>query len=141
MIQYALTCENHHQFDAWFRNAETYDEQEARGIVACPVCSSAKVGKALMAPAVSRANSGKVAVASGHPKQAEIMQFLRAMRKKVVSEADNVGDRFAEEARKIHFKEAEARGIYGQATHDEVASLVEDGIEVMPLPSVPEEAN
>ncbi len=141
MIQYALTCENQHAFDAWFRNAEAYDEQEARGIVGCPVCGSAKVGKALMAPAVSRANSGKVSVAAGHPKQAEIMKFLSAMRKKLVSEAENVGDRFAEEARKIHFKEVEARGIYGQATHDEVVSLVEEGIDIMPLPNLPEEAN
>lgn len=141
MIQYSLLCENQHRFDAWFRNVAAYDEQLARGIVTCPVCASAKVGKALMAPAVSRAGSDKVALTAGHPRHAEIMAMLRAMRKKVETEADYVGDRFAEEARKIHYKEADARGIYGQATSEEVASLVDEGIEFLPLPQLPEEAN
>ena len=94
-----------------------------------------------MAPAVSRPHSDKVSLSSGHPQQAEIRELLRAMRRKVVSEADYVGDKFAEEARKIHFKEVDARGIYGEATHDEVAELVEDGVDFLPLPNVPEEAN
>jgi hypothetical protein len=141
VIQYSLACENQHKFDAWFRSAEAFDEQAGRGIVTCPICSSAKVEKALMAPAVNRSGSDKVAVAAGHPSQAEIREFLRAMRKKVTSEADYVGDKFAEEARKIHFKEADARGIYGEATRDEVAGLLEDGVDFLPLPNLPEEAN
>ncbi|MBK8083947.1 MAG: DUF1178 family protein [Devosia sp.] len=141
MITYALACENEHRFDAWFRSAEAFDEQLARGIVSCPVCASIRVGKALMAPAVARSGSDMVTVSSGHPQQAEIRELLRAMRRKVVSEADYVGDRFAEEARKIHFQEAEARGIYGEATRDEVASLVEDGVDFLPLPNLPDEHN
>ena len=141
MITYSLACENHHKFDAWFRSAEAYDEQHGRGIVTCPVCGSGKVDKALMAPAVARMNSEKVSLSTGHPMQSEIREFLRAMRKKVTSEADYVGDRFAEEARKIHFKEADARGIYGEATHDEVAELLDDGVDFLPLPQLPEEAN
>ena len=141
MITYSLACDNHHKFDSWFRSAEAYDEQHGRGIVTCPVCGSAKVDKALMAPAVSRTSSDKVSLSQGHPLQGEIREFLRAMRKKVTSEADYVGDKFAEEARKIHFKEADPRGIYGEATRDEVTSLLEDGVDFLPLPHVPEEAN
>jgi hypothetical protein len=141
VIQYSLVCEIDHKFDAWFRSAEAFDEQSARGIVTCPVCGSDKVGKGLMAPAVARSGSGKLAVTSGHPQQAEILQVLRAMRNKVMSEADYVGDKFAEEARKIHFKESDARGIYGEATREEVTALVEDGIDVLPLPNLPEEHN
>ncbi|WP_374627952.1 DUF1178 family protein [Devosia sp.] len=141
MITYALLCDNQHRFDAWFRSAEAFDEQLARGIVSCPVCASIRVEKALMAPAVARSGSDKVTVSSGHPQQAEIRELLRAMRRKVVSEADYVGDRFAEEARKIHFREADARGIYGEATRDEVAGLIDDGVDFLPLPNLPDEHN
>jgi hypothetical protein len=141
VIQYSLVCDQSHKFDAWFRNAEAYDEQAQRGIVSCPVCGSAKVGKAIMAPAVARTDTGKVAVSTGHPSQAEIRAFLSAMRKKVMAEADYVGDRFAEEARKIHFNEADPRGIYGEATREEVSGLLEEGIDILPLPHLPEEAN
>ncbi|MGV3490495.1 MAG: DUF1178 family protein [Devosia sp.] len=141
MITYSLVCDKAHKFDAWFKSAEAFDEQSGRGIVTCPVCGSGKVGKALMAPALSRVNSDKVSLSSGHPMQSEIRELMRAMRKKVMSEADYVGDRFADEARKIHFKEADARGIYGEATHDEVAELLDDGIDFLPLPNLPEEAN
>ncbi|HTJ58299.1 MAG TPA: DUF1178 family protein [Devosiaceae bacterium] len=141
MIHYALVCENEHKFEAWFRNAEAYDEQHKRGIVTCPICTSVSVEKALMAPAVSRANSEKVSLSIGHPEHARLREALQALRNKVTSEADYVGDKFAEEARKIHFKDIEARGIYGEATPDEVASLVEDGVDFMPLPNLPEEHN
>lgn len=141
MISYSLICNNSHKFDAWFRSAEAYDEQHERGIVTCPLCNSVKVEKALMAPAVSRMNSDKVSLSTGHPMQAQIREMLRTMRKKVTSEADYVGDKFAEEARKIHFKEADPRGIYGEATRDEVAELIDDGVDFLPLPHVPEEAN
>lgn len=141
MISYSLVCDNSHKFDAWFRSAEAYDEQHDRGIVTCPLCNSVKVEKALMAPAVSRMNSDKVSLSTGHPMQAEIREMMRTMRRKVTSEADYVGDKFAEEARKIHFKEAEQRGIYGEATRDEVAELIDDGVDFLPLPHIPEEAN
>lgn len=140
MITYSLACANQHKFDAWFRSAEAFDDQHARGIVTCPVCGSPKVEKALMAPAL-RMTSDKISVSTGHPMQSEIREFLRAMRKKVTSEADYVGDKFAEEARKIHFKESDPRGIYGEATRDEVAELLDDGVDFLPLPQLPEEAN
>jgi hypothetical protein len=140
VITYSLACANQHKFDAWFRSAEAYDEQHAQGIVTCPVCGSLKVEKALMAPAL-RMTSDKISVSTGHPMQSEIREFLRAMRKKVTSEADYVGDKFAEEARKIHFKESDPRGIYGEATRDEVAELLDEGVDFLPLPQLPEEAN
>ena len=141
MISYSLVCDNSHKFDAWFRSAEAYDEQAGRGIVTCPMCNSAKVGKALMAPAVARHNAETVSLSTGHPQLAEVRELMKAMRRKITTEADYVGDRFAEEARRIHFKEAEARGIYGEATHEEVTGLIEDGIDFLPLPNLPEEAN
>ena len=141
MISYSLICDRSHKFDAWFKSAEAYDQQAERGIVTCPICNSVRVEKALMAPALSRMNSDKLSLSSGHPQQAEIREMLRVMRKKVTSEADYVGDKFAEEARKIHFKEVDARGIYGEATKEEVAALGEDGVDFMPLPSVKEEHN
>lgn len=141
MINYSLVCDNDHKFDAWFRNAEAFDEQHARGIVTCPLCNSGKVHKALMAPSVNRTDRPKVPVSMGHPQQQQLREALAALRRKVVAEADYVGDKFAEEARKIHFKEADSRGIYGEATREEVASLIEEGVDFMPLPTVPEEHN
>lgn len=140
MIQYALTCEARHTFDAWFRNAAAYDDQAARGLLVCPVCNSHRVEKALMAPAVSRAPE-KVALSAGHPDHAKLIAAMRALKTKVMAEADYVGEKFAEEARKIHFSEAEMRGIYGEATPDEVTALIEDGIDFMPLPNLPDEHN
>jgi hypothetical protein len=141
VIQYSLVCENEHKFDAWFRNAEVYDEQHQRGIVTCPICSSDQVDKAIMAPAISRASSDKVSLSIGHPEHARLRAAMRALRDKVISEADYVGDKFAEEARKIHFKDVEARGIYGEATRDEIAGLIDDGVDFMPLPNLPDEQN
>lgn len=141
MITYALVCANDHKFDAWFRNAQAYEDQHKRGIVTCPICSSGSVGKALMSPSLSRAGSDRLAVSTGHPQQTELREAMMALRNKVTSEADYVGEKFAEEARKIHFKEADPRGIYGEATREEVAGLVEDGIDFMPLPTLPEEHN
>lgn len=136
MIQYSLRCSNGHQYDAWFKSAAAFDEQQARGIVSCAVCGDADVGKAPMAPAVPRTDGEKVSLSSGHPDGVKFREMLRAYRQKVTSEADYVGDKFAEEARKIHFEEVEQRGIYGEATRDEVAALLDEGIEFMPLPDV-----
>jgi hypothetical protein len=141
VIQYSLICENAHTFDAWFKSAAAFDEQHARGIVSCPVCTSGQVEKAIMAPAVNRTDNERVSLSAGHPEAHQVREMMRALRTKVTSEADYVGDKFADEARKIHFKEVEARGIYGEATRDEVAGLVEDGVDFMPLPNLPDEAN
>jgi hypothetical protein len=139
LIQYSLQCSNGHRFDAWFKSAAAYDEQQARGIVSCAVCGAAEVEKAPMAPNVARTDTDRVPLSAAHPDAAKIREMLRLYRKKVVDEADYVGDRFAEEARKIHFEEVEARGIYGEASRDEIAGLIEDGVEFLPLPDVGED--
>jgi hypothetical protein len=141
LIQYSLHCSQGHTYDAWFKNALAFDEQQARGIVTCAVCGDASVEKALMAPAVARTDGDKVSLSASNPDLAKFRELLRAYRQKVTSEADYVGDRFAEEARKIHFEEIEARGIYGEATRDEVVALAEEGIDFLPLPDLPEEHN
>ena len=141
MIQYLLQCSKGHQFDAWFRNAAAFDEQQARGIVTCAICGDGTVEKALMAPALSRTEERQAAPGRGPLDADKFREMLRQYRQKVTSEADYVGDKFAEEARKIHFEEVEARGIYGEATRDEVVALVEDGIDFLPLPGLPEEHN
>jgi hypothetical protein len=141
VINYSLVCANDHKFDAWFRNAGAYEDQHKRGIVTCPMCNSGNVGKALMAPSLSRAGSDKIALSIGHPQHAQLRDAMVALRNKVTSEADYVGDKFAEEARKIHFKEVDPRGIYGEATREEITALVEDGVDFMPLPTLPEEHN
>lgn len=136
MIQYSLHCAKGHSFDAWFRNAQAFDDQKARGIVTCAVCGDGAVEKAPMAPAVARTDQGKVSLSSAHPDAARFREMLRAYRQKVTSEADYVGDKFAEEARKIHFEEADQRGIYGEATRDEIAGLLDDGVDFLPLPDI-----
>ena len=135
MIQFALHCSKGHSFDAWFRNAAAFDEQQARGIVTCAVCGDDAVKKALMAPAVATSEKS-VALSAGVPDPAKLRAMLRAYRQHVIASADNVGTRFAEEARKIHLEETEARGIYGQATRDEVVALLDEGIDFMPLPDL-----
>ena len=136
MIQYSLHCSKGHRYDAWFKNAAAFDEQQARGIVSCAICGDGAIEKAPMAPAVARTDGEKVSLSSAHPDAVTFRELLRAFRQKVTSEADYVGDRFADEARKIHFEEVEARGIYGEATRDEVAGLIEEGIDFMPLPDI-----
>ena len=141
MIHYSLVCDKSHKFDGWFSNAAAYDGQKARGLVTCPICLTTAVDKALMAPSIARSTSEKVSLSIGHPQHQQLRDAMLALRNKVTSEADYVGDKFAEEARKIHFKEVDQRGIYGEATKEEVAALVEDGVDFMPLPNLPEEHN
>lgn len=141
MIRFSLICDNAHEFEGWFRSNDDFDTQKKRGFVDCPRCSSTKIEKALMAPAVSTSRKQeKIALAMGE-QQRQVMAEMRAFAEKVKADADYVGDRFAEEARKIYFGEADQRGIYGEATPEEARSLVEDGVEFMPLPVVPEDRN
>ncbi|WDR04706.1 DUF1178 family protein [Devosia rhodophyticola] len=141
MIQYALICDQHHEFDAWFKSAQAFDEQSAHQIVICPQCNSSAVSKALMAPAVGRKGAKKIDIAHTPVEAEKLRTALKAWRDKVVNEADNVGEKFAEEARKIHYNDAPARGIYGQASREEVVDLVDEGIELMPLPEFPDDKN
>lgn len=155
MIRYSLTCHAGHTFETWFRSSTDYDALAARHEVVCPSCGSVKVEKALMAPAVATAEKREartevarqmVPVANPQAaeiaaKRAELQAMMRQLREEVTKNADYVGDRFAEEARRIHFEDAEPRGIYGEATPHEVRELAEDGVPVLPLPRLPEDQN
>jgi hypothetical protein len=141
MIRFSLRCENAHDFDGWFRSNEDFDAQNGRGLVTCPACQSAHVEKALMAPAVSTARGQeKIALAVGD-QQKRVLAKLKELSETVRENADYVGDRFAEEARKIHFGESDPRGIYGEATREEARELLEEGVEFMPLPLFPDDRN
>lgn len=141
MIRFSLICDNEHEFEAWFRSSDDFETQKKRGFVDCPSCGSHKVEKALMAPAVSTARKQeKVALAMGE-EQRRMMTQMKAMAEKIRANADYVGDKFAEEARKIHFGEADQRGIYGEATLEEAKSLAEDGVDFMSVPVFPEDQN
>ena len=142
MILYELKCSNGHYFEAWFKDSTTYDLQEKQGEVACPICSNISVSKAPMAPAVStsrkKASRAHQPVPRMENPAAEIAQeFLQAagkMQKYVEENCDYVGDKFADEARAIHYGEAEERGIYGEATVDEATDLIEEDIPVNRIP-------
>ena len=141
MIRFSLTCENDHGFEAWFRNNEDFDTQKKRGFVECPSCASRKIEKALMAPAVSSSRKREKMALAMSEQQRQTMAQIKALTEKIREGAENVGDKFAEEARKIHFGETEPRGIYGEATQEEARSLAEDGVEFMPIPVFPEDRN
>ena len=147
MIHYDLICDKGHAFDGWFRDSAAYDEQAGRGLVTCSHCGSAKVEKQLMAPGIPVKSNRKaeaprrMVAAPADPKLAELMTMMRELRRHVEENAEYVGDRFAEEARKIHYAESEQRGIYGQATPDEAKELLEEGITVHALPRLPEDGN
>jgi hypothetical protein len=142
VIRYSLSCADGHAFEAWFADSAAYEAQKATGIVACPVCGSFDVGKALMAPSVSTARKkDSVRLAANVPERDETVAVLRKLKKHLTENADYVGPRFAEEARRIHYDEAEKRGIYGEASREDARALAEEGIEFHPLPMLPEEHN
>lgn len=141
MIKYNLNCSNGHEFEAWFRSADDFDQQKQRKLVSCPQCGTNDVNKALMAPAVSTSRKKQQVALAMSNEQKQFLEQLRAFTRQVRENAEYVGLRFAEEARKIHFGETEVRGIYGEATLDEARSLAEDGIDFMPLPILPEDRN
>jgi hypothetical protein len=141
MIRYTLRSEREHEFEAWFRSSADYDRAAKKGANVCVVCGSAEVTKALMAPAVSGTKKDTVTLAAPDPRSAAMRELVKEFRKKVTENADYVGDKFAEEARKIHYEEVEPRGIYGEATPDEARDLVEEGIGFQPLPPLPEDRN
>lgn len=161
MIRYALNCEQGHTFESWFQNSAAYDKQAKRGLVACPICGSAKVEKAIMAPRLSRAEPAaasppipmpatppppvappaKAPVSVMSPPERELRKKLKELREHITKNADYVGGRFPEQARKIHYGEIEHRSIYGEASPDEARELHDEGIEFHPLPILPEEFN
>jgi hypothetical protein len=140
MIRYALTCDHDHEFEGWFGSSADFDEQQGRGLVECPVCASRMVRKQIMAPAVA-GTKRSLAETPAANMQAMMMEAAGRIRAHVEENFDDVGDAFAAEARAIHQGKAEDRGIYGQATRDEVRELVEDGVPVAPLPPEPVKKN
>ena len=162
MIRYTLVCDKKHAFESWFADSAAFDKQAKRKLVACPVCDSTKVEKAIMAPRVV-AKKGRKApiempaalaeaatpavpaapapVAMISPQEQEFRAKLKELREHLVKNADNVGEKFPEEARKMHYGETEHRSIYGVASPDEAKDLIEEGIECHPLPVLPDERN
>ena len=149
MIQYTLVCEAEHSFEGWFRSSTDFDVQAAKGFVSCPTCGSTSIHRGLMAPNVQSAKlkdereetTKRQSVMMPDQTQKMMLEALREIRKKVTENATYVGDKFAEEARKMHYGEIEHQGIYGEATSEEVSSLSDEGIEFQPLPGLPEERN
>ena len=167
MIHYTLQCAKGHSFEGWFQSSDAFDKQAKKKLVACPKCGSIKVERGLMVPSVvtgrkkdeTRARRrAAVAAASAavreetgaaaaektlvaDPEQRQILRELKKLRDAVLAKSEYVGPRFAEEARRIHNEETPARGIHGEASVDDVKALVEDGIEVHPIPVLPDDTN
>jgi hypothetical protein len=164
MIRYALTCDKAHAFESWFQSSDAYDRQIKRGLVTCPQCGSAKVEKAIMAPRLGRSDAAppptavsetspapaamtptpsepRTAVAMLSPQEQEFRKKLKELREHLTRNSDNVGAKFPEEARKMHYGEIEHRSIYGEASREEAKSLAEEGIPFHPLPVLPDERN
>jgi hypothetical protein len=132
MIKYQLRCEAQHEFEGWFGDSADYEAQAAQGLLSCPICESRTIGKAIMAPSVAGRRSARAKRLAEMKKT--IAEAAARAREYVEKNYDYVGRRFPEEARKIHYGEVEPRGIYGEATGKEVKELVEEGVEVAPLP-------
>jgi hypothetical protein len=153
MIRYNLRCERGHAFESWFQSSQAYETQEKRKLVNCPSCGSDKVERSIMAPrivskksrerallapaAVTEATTTPLMMAQDH----ELRAKLRELRDHIVQNADNVGERFPVEARKMHYGDIEHRPIYGEASPEEARSLIDEGVEVSPLPVLPDDRN
>ncbi len=136
MIVYQLGCRHGHQFEAWFRDGATYDKQSAAGIVECPYCGNSHVVKALTAPHLGKGSDRPEAAETRARVVAEqILRSVGRLRQSVEENFEYVGDKFAEEARRIHYGETDERGIYGEATDEETSDLDDEGIEYYRLPS------
>jgi hypothetical protein len=158
MIRYNLRCDNDHTFESWFQSSSAYETQEKRKLVNCPVCGSAKVERAIMAPQIvskkgrnieapapAAAPGTDVATPASTPlmmaQERELRAKLRELRDHIVKNADNVGERFPNEARKMHYGDIEHRPIYGEASPEEARALIDEGVEVAPLPVLPDDRN
>ena len=160
MIRYSLSCDKGHGFESWFQDSSAYDKQAKRGLVTCPQCGSAKVEKAIMAPRLAGARKRGAReeapplpaatpdkaqenqpVAMMSPQEKEFRAKLKELREHIVKNADDVGQKFPEEARKMHYGETEHRSIYGVASPDDAKELAEEGIEFHPIPILPDERN
>jgi hypothetical protein len=157
MIRYTLACERRHEFESWFANSSAYDKQAKRGLVACPICGSTKVEKAIMAPRLARTDAPidmpettaapaaapeiPAPVAMISPQERELRTKLRELRDHLTKNAENVGRKFPDEARKMHYGDIEHRSIYGEASPQQAKELHEEGVEFHPLPVLPDDRN
>jgi hypothetical protein len=154
MIHYNLRCERGHTFESWFQSCSTYEDQERRKLVDCPICGSSEVQRDIMAPRIASrkgrkgADPAPAAVAEPTPptqlmlsQERELRTKLKELRDHIVKNADNVGEQFPTEARKMHYGDIEHRPIYGEASPDEARALIDEGVEVTPLPVLPEDRN
>ncbi|MGA2792860.1 MAG: DUF1178 family protein [Roseiarcus sp.] len=149
MIKYALACEKDHSFESWFPDSGSYETQARRGLIACPVCASTRVAKAIMAPAIVGGQKAERRPIEASPapvalldeRQRRLREMARHLRDEIVANTDDVGRKFPEEARAIHEGDAPARSIRGQATPDEARALIDEGVGVLPLPFLPDEFN
>jgi hypothetical protein len=153
VIRYSLACAAGHSFESWFADSASSERQLAGGLVACPECGSNEVRKAIMAPAIGRARSREEGQASAAPsperqpvallseRERELRRLLKEVRDHVKKNADYVGEKFPELARQMHNEEIERRSIYGEAKPQEVRELLDEGVEVQPLPILPDEKN
>jgi hypothetical protein len=137
MIKYALACDHDHAFEGWFGSSSDYDDQAARGLLECPLCASKTVRKQIMSPAVAGTKAQKAAPEPSAQMREMMMTAMGEVRRQVEENFDYVGDSFAKEARDIHEGKSEERGIYGEASPQEVKALVEDGVKIAPLPPAP----
>ncbi len=133
MIRYQLVCNKNHDFEGWFRDSAAYDTQAKKGLLVCPTCNSKRVTKAPMAPAVSK--KGELAEAAAKAKA--VREWVTNVRQHVEKNAEYVGERFPDEARAIHYGDAKERQIYGEASLEDARELVDEGVPVAPLPSLP----
>ena len=135
MILFDLRCQAGHSFEAWFRNSATYDAQAEAGDISCPLCGDGNVTKAPMAPRIAKARSAAPPVSDGQA--ADLYRKLSKLRDHVEANSDYVGERFAEEARRIHYGETDARNIHGETSDTEAAKLKDEGVEFARIPWVP----
>lgn len=142
MIKYGLSCERGHEFEGWFSSSDDFDRQAGASLVACPVCGSVSITKQMMAPSVAtgRQKDAARAVVMGQA-QKEAIGKLKELVAQIRENSEDVGERFAEEARKIHYGEADQRGIMGKATVEQAREMLEEGIDIAPLPVIPDDLN
>jgi hypothetical protein len=143
MIVFDLLCGNDHEFESWFQDSAAFEKLAKAGHVVCPICSDTKISKSLMAPAVSgtkKKSNEKMAISAKAARQmGKYMEAVKEMREQVEKNCDYVGEKFPEEARRMHYGEAETRNIYGEATDTEAEALQEEGVEVQRIPWAPSE--
>jgi hypothetical protein len=141
MIKFSLGCNNHHSFEAWFRSGDAFDRQAGRQLVVCPECGSTTVEKAPMAPALLKAGRAKSETTPSQTMQKPSGADLRRLRGEMLAKSEHVGKGFAEEARRIHFGEADERSIHGEASIEDARGLIDDGVPFGLVPPLPEDQN